>query len=140
MGLEDSQKIGFGLICLGMGFITLGCLLMFDSAMIAIGNVMFLMGLYFSIGFSRTLALFARRDRIRGTMCFFLGIALVLMRWGLVGMLLEGFGFVNLFGNFLPTVLSFARQIPYLHVVLDLPVVADVLDMVTGKSLPKYSV
>ena len=33
MGLEDSQKIGFGLICLGLGFITLGVLLMFDSAM-----------------------------------------------------------------------------------------------------------
>jgi hypothetical protein len=123
-----------------LGFITLGVLLMFDSAMIAIGNVMFLMGLYFSIGFSRTLALFARRDRIRGTVCFFLGIVLVLLRWGLVGMLLEGFGFVNLFGNFLPTVLSFARQIPYLSVLLDLPVVADVLDMVAGKSLPKYSV
>lgn len=113
---------------------------MFDSALIAIGNVMFLMGLYFSIGFSRTLALFARRDRIRGTVCFFLGIALVLMRWGVIGMLLEGFGFVNLFGNFLPTVLSFARQLPYVSVVLDLPVVADLLDMITGKSLPKYSV
>ena len=107
---------------------------------IAIGNVMFLLGLYFSIGFSRTMALFARRDRIRGTVCFFLGIVLVLMRWGLVGMLLEGFGFINLFGNFLPTVLSFARQIPYLSTILDLPVVADVLDMIAGKSLPKYSV
>jgi hypothetical protein len=47
---------------------------------------------------------------------------------------------VNLFGNFLPTVLSFARQIPYVSTVLDLPVVADVLDMIAGKSLPKYSV
>ena len=140
MGLEDSQKIGFGLICMGLCFITLGVLLMFDSAMIAIGNVMFLLGLYFSIGFSRTLALFARRDRIRGTICFFLGIALVLMRWGLTGMILEGFGFVNLFGNFLPTVLSFARQIPYIGSLLDLPVVADVVDMIAGKSLPKYSV
>mmetsp|Transcript_18109 Transcript_18109/g.30267 ORF Transcript_18109/g.30267 Transcript_18109/m.30267 type:complete len:141 (-) Transcript_18109:202-624(-) len=140
MGLDDSQKIGFGLICLGLCFISFGVLLMFDSALIAIGNIMFLMGLYFSIGFSRTFALFARRDRIRGTICFFLGIALVLMRWGLIGMLLEGFGFINLFGNFLPTVLSFARQIPYLSTVLDLPVVADVLDMIAGKSLPKYSV
>jgi hypothetical protein len=72
--------------------------------------------------------------------CFFLGIALVLMRWGIIGMCLEGFGFLNLFGNFLPTVLSVGRQIPYLSTVLDLPVVSQTADFVAGKTRPKYSV
>jgi hypothetical protein len=62
------------------------------------------------------------------------------MRWGIIGMCLEGFGFLNLFGNFLPTVLSVGRQIPYLSTVLDLPVVSQTADFVAGKTRPKYSV
>ena len=77
---------------------------------------------------------------MRGTICFFLGIVLVLLRWGIVGMLLEGFGFLNLFGNFLPTVVAVGRQIPGLGKVLDLPVVAQIVDVVSGKTRPKYSV
>jgi hypothetical protein len=60
MGLDDNQKIGVGLIGLGIGFIFLGVILFFDAAMIAIGNVLFLSGLCFSIGFKRTINLFTR--------------------------------------------------------------------------------
>jgi hypothetical protein len=62
------------------------------------------------------------------------------MRWGLVGMILEAFGFLNLFGNFLPTVLVVGRQIPYLSSILDSAYVAPVVDFVAGKTKPKYSV
>jgi hypothetical protein len=65
---------------------------------------------------------------------------MVIMRWGLIGMCIEGFGFLNLFGNFLPTVLAVARQIPGLSTVLDLPVVAQAADFIAGKTRPKYSV
>mmetsp|Transcript_21652 Transcript_21652/g.31513 ORF Transcript_21652/g.31513 Transcript_21652/m.31513 type:complete len:141 (+) Transcript_21652:188-610(+) len=140
MVLEDSQKIGVGLLCLGLGFISIGMIMLFDSAMIAIGNTLFLCGLYFSIGLKRTISLFTRPDRIRGTICFFLGIALVLFRYPVVGMILESFGILNLFGNFLPTILNFARQVPGLSVVLDFPVVSQVADFIAGKTRSKYSV
>eukprot|EP01041_Mallomonas_annulata_P000533 gene533-1012_t len=140
MVLDDNQKIGIGLICLGLGFTTLGIIMMCDTAFIAIGNTLFLAGLCFAIGVKRAVSLFTRRDRIRGTICFFLGIALIFMRWGLIGMGLEIFGFLNLFGNFLPTVLTVARQIPGLSVVLDLPVVSQAVDFIAGKTRPKYSV
>jgi Got1/Sft2-like family len=81
-----------------------------------------------------------RRDRIRATICFFLGIALVVMRWGLIGMALEGFGFLNLFGNFLPTVLTVARQLPGLRTILDFPIISQAADFIAGKTRPKYSV
>ena len=56
-------------------------------------------------------------------------------------MVLEGFGFLNLFGNFLPTVVNFARQIPVLSTILNLPVVAHIVDFVAGKARSaKYSV
>ena len=62
------------------------------------------------------------------------------MRWGLIGMALEGFGFLNLFGNFLPTVLTVARQLPGLRTVLDFPVISQAADFIAGKTRPKYSV
>jgi hypothetical protein len=55
-------------------------------------------------------------------------------------MLLEGFGFLNLFGNFLPTVVAVGRQIPGLGQVLDLPVVSHAVDFIAGKTRPKYTV
>ena len=81
-----------------------------------------------------------RPDKIRGTICFFAGVILVMLRWGLVGICIEGFGFLNLFGNFLPTVLVAARQIPGLKVVLDLPGISHLADFLVGKTRPKYSV
>lgn len=140
MVLEDNQKIGIGLICLGLFFVVLGVVLLFDTSLIAIGNTLFLLGLCFTIGIKRSFTLFTRRDRIRGTICFFLGIALVLMRWGLIGICIEAFGFLNLFGNFLPTVLTVGRQIPGLKVILDLPGLSQFADFVVGKTRPKYSV
>lgn len=140
MVLEDNQKIGIGLICLGLGFVSLGVVLLFDSSLIAIGNALFVLGLLFAIGVRRTVTLFARTDRIRGTICFFAGIVLVICRWGLVGMCLEGFGFLNLFGNFLPTVLTVGRQLPIIGKILDLPIIAQTVDFIAGKTRPKYSV
>ena len=140
MTLTDNQKIGVGLISLGLIFVLLGIAFFFDSALIAIGNLLFLVGLCFSIGLKRTLNLFTRRDRIRGTVCFVLGIILVLLRWGLFGIVLEGFGFLNLFGNFLPIVLTVGRQIPGLSIVLDLPVISHAADYLAGKTRPKCSV
>lgn len=60
MVLEDNQKIGIGLICLGLVFVVLGIILLFDASLIAIGNTLFLAGLCFAIGFKRTLNLFTR--------------------------------------------------------------------------------
>lgn len=140
MVLTDSQKIGFGLICLGIGFVCLGMILLFDSSLIAIGNTLFLVGLYFSIGFQRTISLFTKPDRIRGTICFFLGALLVMLRWGLIGIIIEIFGFFNLFGNFLPTVVAFTRQMPGATYVLDNPIIAPIVDFLAGKNSARYSV
>lgn len=80
-----------------------------------------------------------RSDRRTGTICFFLGIALVIMKWGLIGMCVEGFGFLNLFGNFLPTILAVARQLPVLSTILDYPIIGQFADFLTGKTRPKYT-
>ena len=78
--------------------------------------------------------------KVRGTILFFFGVMLVMMRWGFVGMLVEGFGFMNLFGNFLPSALELARRFPYLSNILDLPGISQAADFIVGKTRPKYSV
>ena len=123
---------------MGIFFLMLGVVMFFDSALISIGNALFLFGLVFAIGLSRSITLFT--TKLRGTVCFFFGVALVMMRWGLVGILVEGFGFLNLFGNFLPTVLNVARQVPILSKILDLPGISQAADFIVGKTRPKYSV
>lgn len=55
-------------------------------------------------------------------------------------MALEIFGFLNLFGNFLPTVLTVGRQLPVIGKILDLPIIAQTVDFIAGKTRPKYSV
>lgn len=83
---------------------------------------------------------FYRKDRLRGTICFFLGMILVLFKWGIIGICLECFGFLNLFGNFLPVALQLCRQMPILGSILDLPVLSQGVDYIAGYNKPRYSV
>ena len=46
----------------------------------------------------QTVAFFARKNKLRGTACFMGGIVLVFLRYPFWGMLIEAFGFLNLFG------------------------------------------
>jgi hypothetical protein len=58
----------------------------------------------------------------------------------MIGIFLEAFGFLNLFGNFLPTIVAVGRQIPVLQTVLDFPFISSFVDFIAGKTRPKYSV
>lgn len=45
-------------------------------------------------------------------MAFFAGIAIVLIGYPLVGMIVETYGFILLFGGFLPATVEFLRRVP----------------------------
>ncbi|KAF2097209.1 Got1 family protein [Rhizodiscina lignyota] len=113
MWLSDSQKIGVA-FCSGGGFFLLGgVMLFFDRAMLAMGNILFLLGLTLIIGVQKTIAFFARRQKLRGTAAFLAGILLILFRWPLVGFCVELYGIFILFGDFFGTIAGFAANIPY---------------------------
>ncbi|KAJ1916966.1 Golgi Transport, partial [Tieghemiomyces parasiticus] len=103
MWLSDVQKIGVGLTGFGVVFTFLGVILFFDAGLIAIGNVsdaiMFLAGVTLIIGVQKSVYFFTRPGKIRGSVCFFFGILLVLVKWPIIGLLVETFGFINLFGS-----------------------------------------
>lgn len=75
------------------------------------------------IGPQKTLLFFARKQKAKGTGAFFLGLVLILMKWTFVGFIIEAYGIVVLFGDFLGTIAGFARGLPvvgpYIGIVVD---------------------
>ncbi|KAJ9090748.1 hypothetical protein QFC20_007825 [Naganishia adeliensis] len=74
MWLTDAQKIGIALVSFGMFFMFLGVVLFFDGALLALGNILFISGLPLLIGPTKTFYFFSRRQKLRGTVCFFGGV------------------------------------------------------------------
>jgi len=132
MWLSDGQKIGVALTSFGALFMFLGVILFFDGALLALGNVLFLSGLTLIIGPQKTFYFFARKQKIRGTACFIGGILLVFLKWPFIGVLVETFGFLNLFGDFFPVILTFLRQVPFVGQLLSLPYIREVADRLAG--------
>ncbi|KAJ0421112.1 vesicle transport protein [Aspergillus carlsbadensis] len=110
--MTDNQKIGV-IFCSGGGlFLFGGVLMFFDRSLLAMGNILFLIGLTLIIGFEKTLAFFSRRQKLKGTAAFVAGILLILLRWPLIGFCVELYGLFILFGDFLVTIGQFAGNIP----------------------------
>ncbi|TQS37922.1 hypothetical protein Golomagni_01584 [Golovinomyces magnicellulatus] len=76
------------------------------------GNILLLIGLTILIGPNQTLAFFSRKHKIKGTAAFFLGLVLIILRWAFVGMCVELYGIVILFGDFINTFMGFVRNVP----------------------------
>jgi len=132
MWLTDAQKIGVALTTFGALFMLLGVMLFFDGALLALGNILFVSGLTLIIGPRKTFYFFARKEKLRGTICFIGGILMVFFKWPFFGMIVETFGFLNLFGDFFPVVITFMRQLPFIGTVLSLPGIRTVVDKLSG--------
>lgn len=160
--LDDNRKIGIGLSSAGLLFTVLGVVMFFDRALLAMGNVrallffsnqpashcrkkitpcvshcsqlLFLSGVMLIIGPMKTYRFFFQMRKAKGTACFLGGIALVLYGYAMIGIIVEGWGFLNLFGDFFPTALGFLRNMPVIGNVLSLPVVRSITDRLITKS------
>lgn len=62
------------------------------------GNILFLVGITLLLGPQRTFVFFARKNKWKGTLAFWAGVLLILMRWPLIGFGVELFGIFVLFG------------------------------------------
>lgn len=123
--ISDNAKIGTGLLALGIVFLFLGMVFLFDSAMLALGDILFLVGLTLTIGPSRTLRFFSRKDRIRGIISFFGGVLLVMIRWPIIGMICQLYGLVYLFGQFFPIAAQSMQDTPIIGDILRMPAIAN---------------
>lgn len=130
--VSDNTKIGTGLLFLGCIFLFLGMIFLFDSTLIALGDVLFLSGLTMTIGVSRTVRFFTRKERVRGIIAFFGGICLVMFRWGLTGMICQLYGIVYLFGQFAPIAAASLGGTPVIGSILRMPSVERFLSSFGG--------
>ncbi|XP_072034795.1 vesicle transport protein GOT1B-like [Amphiura filiformis] len=119
--ISDFQKIGVGLTGFGVFFLFLGIMFFFDKGLLAIGNILFLVGLSFVIGLERTFKFFFQQHKLKATAFFIGGMLIVLIGWPLIGMCVETYGFFLLFGGFLPVAINFLRRVPVIGTLLNLP-------------------
>ncbi|RNA02355.1 vesicle transport GOT1B-like [Brachionus plicatilis] len=130
IAFTDLQKIGIGLSGFGLFFLTLGMLLLFDKGLLAIGNILFISGISLIIGLERTVKFFFGPQKLKGSVFFFGGVFIVLIGWPLIGILIELYGFIYLFGGFLPVVVSFLRRIPFIGTLFSLPGIKQLMDKI----------
>lgn len=124
--ITDLRKIGIGLTAFGLAFTLLGIALMFDKGLLVMGNVLYLAGVMLIIGPTRSVRFFFQKRKAKASIFFFVGMAVVLFGLPVIGIAVELFGFVNLFGDFFPVVIAFLRRAPVFGRVLALPVVKTV--------------
>jgi Got1/Sft2-like family len=126
-------EIGVGLAGFGITFLFLGVLLIFDRGLLAIGNILFISGLTCIIGFKRTYNFFFQRHKVKATVAFFVGIAVVLIGYPLVGIIIESYGFILLFSGFLPAALEFMKRVPGISFILNLPIISSLVSRIEDK-------
>jgi len=107
---NENMRLGVILSGLGASFMILGVILFFNSKLLIMGNLLFLTGLVVLMGLKASFAFFKNLKRIRGTICFFFGIFIVIYGYPKIGMIIQCFGFINLFGNFFPIFLSWLQH------------------------------
>jgi len=132
--ISDNTKIGTGLLFLGCIFLFLGVLFLFDTTLLAMGDILFLVGLTLTIGVSRTRRFFSRRDRMRGNIAFFGGVFLVMIRWPIFGMICQVYGLIYLFGQFFPIAANAMRDMPVVGSLFRTPAVENFFENFGGAS------
>ena len=112
------RRIGMALLGAGGVLTMLGISLFFNKALMRLGNLLFMAGVPMTIGPGRTAGYFLQPQKARATGCLVLGIVLVFVGHPIVGILLEAFGLMNLFGNLFPFALVLLKQMPFIGPLL----------------------
>ncbi|CBH16397.1 putative S. cerevisiae Got1 homologue [Trypanosoma equiperdum] len=124
---NDSTKIGIALTSLGVFFNFIGIVMFLDSVLLTMGNVLFVAGIALVMGPSRFKSFFLFRRR--ASCCFFIGMLLIMLGRSLIGLMIQGFGTLNLFGNFFPMVARVLESVPLLGPVMLSPPVQKLLSL-----------
>ena len=119
--IEDNQKIGIGLCVIGCVCIFMGIMFIFERTLLALGNLSFMVGLTFLLGYQKTFRFFFRREKKIASGTFFAGFLLVLFGWAFTGTIVQLYGFWKLFSAFVPNVIHSMKMIPGVSTFMSLP-------------------
>ena len=123
--IQDSTKMGFAFLVCGAAFTFLGIVLFFDGTLMTMGSLISLVGIVLVIGTRRFLSYFSDHTKWRGGGLYLFGVFCVLRGHAFVGVLLQWFGVLNLFGNLFPFLFTVLQGVPYVSTVLRQPTVEE---------------
>lgn len=95
------NETGTVTICTGMVVLLLGSFFLFDKALVIAGNLLVIVG--FALILRANALSLLRFEKLQGTAFFVLGIALLLLKYTLLGVLLEAVGLLMIFKGSLPS-------------------------------------
>lgn len=104
--IDDTQKIGIILLSFSAFFAAFGAFLFFDTALLALANLVFLPGLILLVGRQRAVAFFVDPQRRAAAVAFGAGVVLIFLRFAMIGFIVELLGFLQIFGPVLPAVFN----------------------------------
>jgi hypothetical protein len=109
---RGNKKTGLLLLAAGAAVSMLGVTLFFNKTLMRVGNLLVLAGVPLTLGPTRTMGYFLQPRKTRATACLMAGIFLVFVGWPILGIALEVFGLLNLFGNMFPLFWAVVKQMP----------------------------
>lgn len=121
-----------GTTAAGVVFFLLGIFTFFDASLLAVGNILFVIGVVLIIGPTRAIYFFARPAKIKPTLFFFGGIMLILLKRSFIGFIVESVGILFLFGDFFGTIVLFLRSFPVIGPILRHPAVEPYINRIAG--------
>ena len=130
--ISEFQKIGVAISSFGIMFLFLGVFLLFDRGLLAMGNLMFIIGFTLVVGLESTYRFFLQREKFKGSTAFFGGIIIVLLGFPIIGMCVEAYGFFLIFSGYVGIAVSFLRRMPIVGDILCLPYINSVATKLEG--------
>ena len=109
---ETRRKVGASLLVGGGALTLIGMTLFFERNLLRLGNICVILGIPLLIGPSIVYNFFMQPQRAQATIITALGIFLVFIGKPRLGILMEIFGLLNLFGNMLPLLVALAKKLP----------------------------
>eukprot|EP00529_Nitzschia_sp_RCC80_P042651 CAMPEP_0113457182 /NCGR_PEP_ID=MMETSP0014_2-20120614/9274_1 /TAXON_ID=2857 /ORGANISM="Nitzschia sp." /LENGTH=467 /DNA_ID=CAMNT_0000348665 /DNA_START=70 /DNA_END=1469 /DNA_ORIENTATION=+ /assembly_acc=CAM_ASM_000159 len=113
-----NRQIGVPMLGIGMALTLVGMSLFFNKMLMRLGNLFFVGGVPMTLGPGRTAGYFFQPKKARATACLGSGIFLVFVGWPMLGLALEIFGLLNLFGNMFPFAMALLKQMPIIGPML----------------------
>ncbi|VWU52428.1 protein transport protein GOT1, putative [Hepatocystis sp. ex Piliocolobus tephrosceles] len=118
--LDESKGIGIVLLLLGLVTGSIGVFLFFDKFFLSLCNLFYLLGLYYVVGTNKILKFLMDKEKIVGSISFFVGFLLILINRTFIGFLFQSFGVYKLLFTFLPNFISVIKYSP-LGFILKIP-------------------
>lgn len=109
---RSQRQVGSYFLGGGLILMFIGMMLFFESNLLRLGNIMAIMGATLLIGPDKLGSFFLQKSRLQATIIIGLGVLLLLTGSPRLGLLVEIFGLLNLFGNMLPFLLFVLKGIP----------------------------